>query len=181
MNEYELFYLVGESKESQLDRIKGEVEALVVAEGGSFVEGEKSEKRKLAYPVRKEIRGTYIAKRFMLADKNAREESVEKGEENPISRMTRQINLYRDVLRFIIIRADELPPLVEKEGAAKVMDDMVKEEKKQKAEVVQKPARKPKAVSAPKVEKEAKVAEEKEAPALDEADIDKKLEEVLNL
>jgi ribosomal protein S6 len=182
MIEYELFYLVGESKESQLDRIKGEVVEIVKVEGGSFVEGEKFEKRKLAYPVRKEIRGTYVAKRFTLPDKDEREADADRGEEDAVSRMTRRLNLYRDILRFIIVKAEGLPPLVEQaDGSAKVVEEVAKEERTQK-ETAKKAVRKPK-VAEPR-EKEGDKAEKKEkkpTKKMDEADIDKKLEEVLNI
>jgi ribosomal protein S6 len=184
MTQYELFYLVGESKESQLDRIKAEVMDIVAVEGGTFSEAEKVEKRKLAYPVQKEIRGTYIAKRFTVPGKDDREASVEKGEESHVARITRKLNLYRDVLRFIIVRANELPSLGEEaEGTAKVVEEVAKEEKAQKAEAAKKAVRKPKAVAKEKEEeKEVKAAKkEKEAAKMEEADIDKKLEEVLNL
>jgi ribosomal protein S6 len=182
MTEYELFYLVGESKETQLDRIKGEVAAIVTAEGGSFLEGEKLEKRKLAYLVNKEVRGTYIARRFTLPGKDAREESVEKGEEGGVSRITHKLNLYRDVLRFIIVRAEGLPSLTEEEGTAKVVAEMTQEERVQKAAPAKKVARKSKTEKPAEEKKEEVKAEEgKEEARMDEAEIDKKLEEVLNL
>lgn len=189
MNEYELFYLVGESKEHDLERIKREVEAIVTRETGSFLEGEKLEKRKLAYPVHKEIRGTYIARRFTLPDRDAREEEIAAGAENPVSRVTHLLNLYRDVLRFIIVRAEELPPLIEvpQEATAKVVEEMAQEEKVQKAEnpAVKRSTREPKVEEASVAEEKAEVpkvkAKKVAKPTMDEADLDKKLEEVLNI
>lgn len=111
MIEYELFYLVGESKEAELPRIKEAVEAIITAEGGAFLAPATEEKRKLAYEVKKEIRGTYIARRFTLADRDEIEETGEVSEIHPLSRINRALTLSKDVLRFIIIRAEDLPEL----------------------------------------------------------------------
>lgn len=111
MIEYELFYLVGESKEAELPRIKEEVEAIITAEGGTFLAPATEEKRKLAYEVKNEIRGTYIARRFTLADRDEIEETGEVSEIHPQSRINRALTLSKDVLRFIIIRAEDLPEL----------------------------------------------------------------------
>ena len=77
MVEYELFYLVGEWKESDLPRIKEEVEKLVVTHGGTFLAPQTEEKRKFAYPVKKEIRGTSLARRFTLPDADEKEGKIE--------------------------------------------------------------------------------------------------------
>lgn len=112
MIEYELFYLVGETKESELPRIKEAVEALVKAEGGVFLAPETEEKRKLAYEVKKEIRGIYIARRFTLPDADEVDTmGREEGAQHPLSRINRALTLSHDVLRFIVIRAEDLPEL----------------------------------------------------------------------
>lgn len=115
--QYELFYLVGDTKEADLPRIKGEVEKIVADQGATWLEKEVVEKRKLAYPVKKEIRGTYIAKRFTLPDQDERGE----GSANTVAEMNRALQLYHDVLRFIIVRADDLPSLDSREEALKNM------------------------------------------------------------
>jgi ribosomal protein S6 len=66
------------------------------------------EKRKMAYEVKKEVRGTYIARRFTLPDADERESEPEI---HPIVSMTRTLQLSKDVLRFIIVRADDMPEL----------------------------------------------------------------------
>ena len=109
MVEYELFYLVGELKESELPRIKEEVEKLVVTHGGTFLAPQTEEKRKFAYPVKKEIRGTYIARRFTLPDADEKEGKIE--EVHPLASINRALQLSKDVLRFLLLHADDLPEL----------------------------------------------------------------------
>jgi len=108
MVEYELFYLVGESKEAELPRIRTAVEEIVTANGGSFLPPMTEEKRKMAYAVKKEIRGTYIARRFVLPGKDDREEDPEI---HPIVTIARALELSNDILRSLIVRADGLPEL----------------------------------------------------------------------
>ncbi len=109
MVEYELFYLVGETKDAELPRIKEAVEKMVTDEGGTFLAPQTEEKRKLAYQIKKEVRGTYIARRFTLPDHD--EVDVETVEVHPITKISRALMLSKDVLRFIVLRADELPEL----------------------------------------------------------------------
>ncbi len=110
--EYELYYLVGELKESELPKIREEVERIVKSFGGEFLPAETSEKRTLAYLVRKEKRGTYIARRFTLPGRSD-EPFVEEAEpkEHAIFSIDRELKLYQDVSRFLILRADDLPEL----------------------------------------------------------------------
>lgn len=189
MTEYELLYVIGETKDMDSARIKEEVKAIVEGEGGKYDGAERLEKRKLAYVVKRETRGTYVAQRFLTEDRNVREASIEAGEESVIGRINHKLNLYRDILRFIIVRAENLPPLVMEEGASKVVAEVASEARKTVAEK--------KAVAAPKVEAiaEAPVAkdesEEKEpkkktvktkkSEGISEADLDKQLEEVLHI
>lgn len=108
MIEYELFYLVGESKEGQKDAIRAAVEGIVTKFGGTFLPPETEEKRKLAYEVKGEARGTYIARRFTLPGKD---EQDEERSESPVAAITHELQLAPDVLRFLIVRADDLPEL----------------------------------------------------------------------
>ncbi len=108
MVEYELFYLVGESKDAELARIREDVEKLVVSFGGTFLPVQTEEKRKMAYPVKKEARGTYIARRFTLPGKDDRESDPEV---HPLTEINKALQLSKDVLRSLIINADGLPEL----------------------------------------------------------------------
>lgn len=109
--EYEICYLVGESNEAHLEKIKEEVKNIIFQEEGKFLPEEKIEKRKMAYKVKKEIRGIYIAQRFEI------EKNEEGKNEKAIENITKKLNLKNEVLRFMIVKADELPPLVKKEEA----------------------------------------------------------------
>lgn len=111
MIEYELFYVVGESKDAELARIREDVAKLVVSFGGTFLPAETEEKRKLAYPVKKETRGTYIARRFTLPDKDERDETGVNPEVHPLVEINRALQLSKDVLRFLLLKADMLPEL----------------------------------------------------------------------
>lgn len=159
---YELFYLVGISKESELPKIKEAIKKIVLEEGGVFEEKETEEKRKLSYEVKHETHGIYIAQRFEL-------ENTEK-----IQLIIKKINLYPDVLRFLISKADELPELKTKEermkGYAQEQPTKIVAKKKTsepQAEKIEKPKEKTEEI----IEKEKASGE----------DIDKKLEELLNI
>jgi hypothetical protein len=62
----------------------------------------------MAYLVKKEVRGTYIARRFTLPDKD--EQTGEK-EVHPLTEINRALQLSKDVLRFLLVTADDLPEL----------------------------------------------------------------------
>lgn len=111
MVEYELFYLVGESKDAELARIKQDVEKVVTENDGTFLPPQTEEKRKLAYMVKKESRGTYIARRFTLPDKDERDEQGSAVEIHPLVTINRTLQLSKDVLRFLIVNAEAMPEL----------------------------------------------------------------------
>lgn len=111
MVEYELFYLVGESKDADLPRIKADVEKLITDNDGTFLAGETEEKRKLAYLVKKESRGTYIARRFTLPDKDERDGAGVAMDTHPLVTINRALQLSKDVLRFLIVNATGMPEL----------------------------------------------------------------------
>lgn len=159
---YELFYLVGASKETELEAIKASAQEIVTAEGGVFDEKEVVEKRKLAYEVKHETHGFYVARRFEL--------------ENPqgLQTITRNLVLNANILRAIISKASELPELKTKEER---INAAAKAEKKIRT------------VKTEEVKTTSQAIEKKETTAKEEAvedkkeveDIDKKLEEILNI
>lgn len=114
MREYELFYLIGESKEPMLDAIRTEVENICREEGVEFLAPETQDKRKLAYEVEGETRGVYIARRFTLPDKSelsSAEFEVAMAKGDAITRLNRKFTLSKNILRTLILRADTLPEL----------------------------------------------------------------------
>ena len=179
--QYELFYLIGASRETEMPEIKAEVEKTVTAAGGVFEEKETAEKRRLSYKIKHENHGLYIARRFELED-------AEK-----VTEIVKNLNLNARVLRFLISKADELPALKSKEErieeAAK--RDKSKDSRERKPEP-KKAAPVKKETSSAKAKEEAPSEEavEKEETPVEEApqekkqtdeDIDKKLEEILNI
>ncbi|NTV55334.1 MAG: hypothetical protein HGB37_04555 [Candidatus Moranbacteria bacterium] len=112
IREYELFYLVGDSKEAELPTVRTEVEKIVADFGGTFLPEETEEKRNLAYEILGERRGTYVARRFTMPEVGDEPFSAMAPEKvNAIDGMTRLLQLYKPVSRFILIRAEKLPEL----------------------------------------------------------------------
>ncbi|MEK7598346.1 MAG: 30S ribosomal protein S6 [Patescibacteria group bacterium] len=155
--QYELFYLVARSREADLPKIRESVTKIVTEEGGVFEPKETVEKRKLSYQIKHETHGAYIAQRFELED-------TEK-----LRTITRKLNLSPDILRFLISRASELPELKSREERIEAGERLAKE-KERSAEIKK----------TTEEEKKAEPAKEKK-PAPQEEDIDKKLEEILNI
>ena len=109
--EYEICYLIGESKEINLDKIRMEVEKIIKKHQGKLLDGEFIKKRRLSYQIKKEARGTYVAKRFVLPDKDEREKKF--SGIDFIGEMTVDLNFNQNVLRFVIVKTDDLPSLAE--------------------------------------------------------------------
>lgn len=103
---YELFYLIAEAKESEFSKIKESVEKIVESEGGEWLEPEIIEKRKMAYKIKNQFRGIYIARRFEFVEKD-----TEEYKSDTIQNISKQIKLNPDILRFVIVKADDLPEL----------------------------------------------------------------------
>ncbi len=191
MREYEIFYLVGETKDAELPRIKTAVETLIVGEGATFLPGETTDKRKLAYLIKKEVRGTYIARRFTVPQEEealAEELAKSKDEVDFIARVTKKLNLSKDVLRFLILRANDLPVLAQidrtekpkavvggrrdgRDGRSNEGRDYRRTATPRVAEV--KPAE-PILTDAPK-------PEDKEKPVMTKEEMDQKLKDVLDI
>lgn len=163
--QYELFYLVGEAKESQLDQIKEDVKKIVESEGGKWLEPEIIEKRKMAYKIKAQFRGIYVARRFELPEK-------EEGEKNEIQNISKKIRLNPGILRFLIVRADELPELKPHETIAKERAAFTPARKREFAF----------AKDSTSVKASAdKPAGKKAAAGKEAKSIDEKLEEILNI
>lgn len=155
---YELFYLIGASREAESDSIREEVKKIITESDGVFEEKETLEKRRLAYLIKPETHGIYIAQRFELP-------------QDKISEISSKINLLGGVMRFMISRADELPELKTKEERiSEAAAGLPKEDRK--------PEEKTRKTKEPAVKMKEKPQEKTTAS---EDDIDKKLEEILNI
>ncbi|TAK95504.1 30S ribosomal protein S6 [Patescibacteria group bacterium] len=178
--QYEICYLVGEAKDAELDRIKGEVEQLITGKGGAFVGIETVEKRKLAYPVNKEIRGTYVARRFEFAPS----ESEEAVESNRISEINKQLTLSADVMRAIVVNAAGLPELKQPEVRSSLLR---RDDSRRGGGDRRRPMRpttgysRPQASAAPVSAPSAPVEKPVEKAAEPDQNIDQKLDEILNI
>ncbi len=202
--EYEICYLIGESKESDWEKIKKDVEAVITKEKGSLLDDDYREKRRMSYEINKEARGTYLAKRFVLPgvdDDNFKAEAV--------VNITNELNLSKNLLRFIIVKADELPKKLaskqmqeenendknsdivkktEQKESEKEVKKIVKEEVKRDegnlkienddmTEKTEKVKEKKKSTDEDSDKKEVK----KDDKNLSEDEIDEKLDEILNI
>lgn len=171
--QYEILYLIGESKKTNLESIKAEVKQIITQEGGAFIDPEVTKERKMSYQIQKDIRGIYIAQRFNTAGKDA-----ENYNPDAIPNAIRKLTLNSNILRFLIVNAAELPELKERDEAqekAKKAERSTRNKLGEKKEVRKESVR----FTAPKKTVPAPAA----APVATEPqnDIDKKLDEILKI
>ncbi len=159
--QYELFYLVGASKEADLEKITQETSKIIASEGGVFEEKQVIEKRKLAYPVKHEKYGFYVAQRFEMAD-------TEK-----FKAVNKRLNLHSEILRFLISRAEELPELLSRKEREEIKLKKDRESRKERSAEIK--------ISESREEKPAQAAKQVPEEKATEEDIDEKLKEILNI
>ncbi len=126
-------FLVAESKKPTLDTISSAVRAIVEGAGGTYTDAALTFDRKLAYKIKHNWRGTYCVQRFTLPSADERDDDDTAS--GAIAEMTRQLNLNKDLLRYIIVDATTLPPLAD---FAKQFDKSQREGKKQLKETSRK-------------------------------------------
>lgn len=177
--QYELFYLVGERQEANLDTIKKNVEGVLALEKAKLLDPEVLEKRKLSYEIKHQRRGAYVTRRFEIDEA-----------ESSIETITKKLNLMGDVLRFIIVKTEDLPDLgaIERRKAQE-MGQVKTAQKPQR----QRPEARPEPKKEPSVRTETTKEEPKEAkkePAgnvsqsdtgVEAKDIDKQLDKLLDI
>lgn len=168
---YELFYLVGVSSESNLEKIKQEVDEIIISYGGVFEEKTTEEKRRMAYKIKKDTHGIYIAKRFSI------EETAN------IPEIINKLNLYPGVLRFIVSDASELPELKTKEERMEQEEkrSAIEAMRKEKKEIEESEKNSPKKAAESIAEKKPKEESASSTDKKTTEEIDKKLEEILNI
>lgn len=202
--QYELLYLVGERNEANLDEIKTGIDAMLTEEGATLGE-DLVMKKKLAYEIKHEKRGTYVARRFELPEYDMWSNEAEADHEKGINNLTRKLNLHNELLRSIIVKTDDIPDLASLEAAHQQQKQQQQQQRRQdtrrsddrkgprqqpKQEV--KKEVKPEPVEAKEEVKEDKKEEVKPEPAevqkkveekekVEEKSIDKQLEEILNI
>ncbi len=104
---YEINFLILQSQTEKLDSLREKVKKIIEKFGGKITDQLLYQKRKLAYEIKHERYGFYTVYRFDLEEK-----------EN-IKDLTNALNLEAGVVRFIIVRSDELPALEKKIGEKK--------------------------------------------------------------
>lgn len=181
--QYELFYLVGERQEANLDAIKKNVEEILTTEKAKLLDPEVIEKRKLSYEIKHQKRGTYVTRRFELPEIEDQDEK-----ESVVEKITRKLNLTGDVLRFIIMKTDELPDLgaIERRRAQEMGQGKTPAQKPQRqkpqAQPEAKKEEKPQAAPIPKAETKEPAGDASQKDASKEAkDIDKQLDKLLDI
>lgn len=156
MKEYELLYVVGgdETEETSL-QVTDEVNALLMKMGGKVEREDAWGRKRLAYEIAKQNYGWYTVARFSL--------DAEKVEE-----FDTQLRLNEKVIRYMLVRADELPT---EEEAAK-LDSQLQSSSRDAREVREprKPAAKP----------EPRKPETDEEKAERQSKLDSKLGEILS-
>jgi ribosomal protein S6 len=162
---YELFYLIGASKEEELEKIKKDVEKTVTENEGVFEELRIEEKKRLAYKIKHETYGYYIVQRFEI-------------EPEKISEINKKLNLHPGVLRFMISKSSDLPEL-------KIRDKESNRERKFRPAGPERFKERKEAAPEQKKSLPSKGEEDKKNLSQEEKksneDIDKKLEEILNI
>jgi small subunit ribosomal protein S6 len=104
MNSYESIFIVKPSlPDEEVEKTVSKVKGVVQKGGGDLLKAENWGKKKLAYEVRKEKRGTYIHLHF-------------KGTGNLVAELERNYRLDESIIKFITLKLDErkkkAPPAV---------------------------------------------------------------------
>ena len=98
MREYEQMYLLApDLPEDGTTTATERVSSLISNRGGEITKVDRWGRRRLAYPIRRHIDGYYNVLRF-------------KFEPNLTAELYRNLRLNEQVLRHIIVRAEEVPP-----------------------------------------------------------------------
>lgn len=164
--EYEILFLIGDSKKADIQAIRSAVEEAISASGGSVMPGEFIDERRMEYAIAGERRGTYIAQRFTVSDES---------EADAPGRITKTLSLNKGVLRFLIVRSEGLPTLEESQDRVRHISDT---RRRVSGRYQSGGNRSRPVVSAPTPISQP---EELSKPALSDTEIDKKLGEVLDI
>ncbi len=97
MSNYELTYILRPLEEANLSAINERINTLVQNAGGEIVSRHDWGRRRLAYPIRKIADGYYTTLYLTLSG-------------TAVRGIERSLKLNDDVLRFLVVRVDELKP-----------------------------------------------------------------------
>ena len=172
--QYELFYLVGERQEANLETIKESVKYLLISFGAKLIEPELSEKRKLSYEIKHQKKGIYLTRRFEFPEADGSENQKEPA----LKEITKKLNLDNNILRFMIVKTDDLPELDAKEKRkAREMEAQKQNNQKPQRSVEKRPAYQP----LKKQEQPKPTAQKTEETKEGIKDIDKQLDKLLDI
>lgn len=125
--EYEINFLVLQANTESLEKIKEKVQKMIETHKGAVTDTLEYKKRKLAYQINHEFYGFYTVYRFTIEDSS------------DIETLKKELNLFTDVARYMIVKTDELSPLQrEKEVPKQEKPVPIKEKKVIKQEDVEK-------------------------------------------
>lgn len=180
--QYELLFLVGHDKEANLESIEKEIEKFVGEIKGELSVDRWESKRKLAYPIKHQDRGVYVARRFTLPEYDMWAEDTKEQGIDRIEKLSRALRLYREILRFSIVRSEDLEDL-------NTFTNRKSEERKthhQKVAEKELKAKKPAPripMSKPSITTPIAQTPQKEAPKkeISTAEINERLDEILNV
>jgi len=110
--QYEVLFLIGQDQESNVSDIEKNVDTIIIEAGGTLLDERWENKRKLAYPIQHSIRGTYVAKRFVMQD-SSDNVSSEELKYSAIETINKKLLLLEGILRFIIVRSEDMLTLKE--------------------------------------------------------------------
>jgi small subunit ribosomal protein S6 len=97
MNEYELLFIVQpNADEARLEAINARTAEFITGNGGEVLSTRNWGHRRLSFPIRKQTSGTYILSRLRLTA-------------HAVEELQRLLRLNEDVLRFLVVRAEEVP------------------------------------------------------------------------
>ncbi len=114
MNEYESIFVIRPSvSEEGINQLVEKVKNIVEKNGGNVLKTEQWGKRKLAYEIKKEKKGTYVLLQF-------------KGNGQIVSDLERNYRLDDSIIKYLTIRSEQ--PLVEQQGGSAQHTRETKEE-----------------------------------------------------
>ena len=162
--EYELLFFTSVANEDKIESIKKDITEILESLGGKLA-GVFSDigKRKLAYPIKHNTHAFFSFVRFELDGENRQN----------IPEIGKRLSLYGNIMRHIIVRADEIgKPVISQE--IKFEEEKVEKKTRERKERPTRPFRAEKRIGE---KPEAKIAKVKPKAAL--SDLDEKLSEIL--
>lgn len=100
MPKYELMYvIVGDATDEQENGLVEEIREFVAKHGGNIVKEDKIGKRRLAYPIKKHKRGSYVLVQF-------------EGDPSKVNEIDNKLTVTQGILRHLILQVDAFHPFV---------------------------------------------------------------------